>query len=1054
MAMPGQGYRRRPVGVDALRGAIEGAIGGRGALVFLTGEPGIGKTTAAQDAASLASSDGAQVLWAACWQEDTTAHGPWRTVLSDLGEAGAGALAALGGTDELDPSALTAAREGAYLRAADALTAVARQRPVVVVLDDLHWADDGTIRLLAAVRGRLAATPMLVIGTYRDNEVAAGSLLANLARTGDRLALAPLNRAAATTLIRDIAGASVDDETVSDVLRRTGGNPFLVVQVSRMLADGRDDALPAGARDVLRRMIDAVRHDARTVLEGAAVVGGPLRPSILAAVCETPLDRTLDALDVATAARILQRGPSPGEWEFVHDLFRQATLDGLPSARRGELHRAAAITLIDVGAGAAAVAHHLLSSATGPDVEAAQWAIRAAEDALDAYAWEESAAHAEHALAALSSGGEADEQRAEVWLLYGRARLLAGDRDRAVAAFSTVAALGRSLGSADLLARAALGFSADLGGFEIRLFDQRQIDLLEEAAVALSTNGEANLRARVLARLSVALSYSSSTERRLALAEQALALARSAGDASALAGALAAHCDAIAGPNDIERRDAEAGEIIELAASSGDRGLELLGRRIRFVALLEQGDVFGAQNEAAAFARRAAELGNPLYSWYVVLWRGMFSLANGDVGGAEEASYEVARIGERAGSDNAPMLSVVLRSELLHQTDRVEEMEGMLAEVEVVMGDLAQSSQAYGNFARYLTHMGRTAEAVALLDRLLVPGLDAVPDDAEWLPGITTIVDAAVTLHHPVLASAVDALTPFADCFAIEGIGGGLHGAIGRLVADGLIALGRHDEAVPFARRALERNRAAGALLTAHAQRTLADALRGTEEALGLAAAADATYRGLGLHHFVRADTPVAAPAEREGAELRREGDVWHVSFAGITTIVKHVKGMADLAQLLPRPGVEVHVTGLEALPAEVATVARSSVRDETLDRQAVAAYRARLEELDADLTEAERDNDIVRAERTRTERDFLLEELSSSLGLGGRPRLSGPDPVERLRKAVTSRIRDAIRRIDAVHPALARHLSNSVRTGTFCSYRPEQPIIWRCDARSGAHGQ
>jgi hypothetical protein len=80
-----------------------------------------------------------------------------------------------------------------------------------------------------------------------------------------------------------------------------------------------------------------------------------------------------------------------------------------------------------------------------------------------------------------------------------------------------------------------------------------------------------------------------------------------------------------------------------------------------------------------------------------------------------------------------------------------------------------------------------------------------------------------------------------------------------------------------------------------------------------------------------------------------------------------------------------------------------------------------------------------------------LVDELSSSVGLGGRARMSGPDPVERLRKAVTARVRDAIRRIAAVHPPLGRHLTNSVRTGTYCSYQPEHPVVWRCEARSGA---
>src|SRR5204863_9385192 len=120
---------------------------------------------------------GASVLWAACWQDDATAHAPWRTLLGELGESGAAALAVLSGTEQYGPTSAAAARAGAYARVVDALAALARQRPLVLVFADLHWADDGTIRLLAALRGRLPATPMLVVGAYRDNEVGRDSAL-------------------------------------------------------------------------------------------------------------------------------------------------------------------------------------------------------------------------------------------------------------------------------------------------------------------------------------------------------------------------------------------------------------------------------------------------------------------------------------------------------------------------------------------------------------------------------------------------------------------------------------------------------------------------------------------------------------------------------------------------------------------------------------------------------------------------------------------------------------------------------------------------------------
>src|SRR5258706_3132612 len=296
--MPERSYRRSAVGqLDVLREAVFAAAGGRGSLVFVTGEPGIGKTTAAQDVAAVAASAGAEVLWAACWQDDPTAHAPWRSVLADLGEAASAALSALSGTEQLDPTAATAARAGAYVRVVDALAALARQRPIVLVLDDLHWADDGTVRVLSALRGRLPATPMLVVGTYRDNEVAADSPLAAIATASDRIALAPLGRSEVAAVIESVVGSPPDERTVDDVLRRTGGNPFLVVQVSRLVASGQKDALPAGARDVLNRRLDALSVDVRVVLDAGAVLGGPFRPSTVASVVGRDAEATLDALD-------------------------------------------------------------------------------------------------------------------------------------------------------------------------------------------------------------------------------------------------------------------------------------------------------------------------------------------------------------------------------------------------------------------------------------------------------------------------------------------------------------------------------------------------------------------------------------------------------------------------------------------------------------------------------------------------------------------------------------------------------------------------------------
>ncbi len=170
--------------------------------------------------------------------------------------------------------------------------------------------------------------------------------------------------------------------------------------------------------------------------------------------------------------------------------------------------------------------------------------------------------------------------------------------------------------------------------------------------------------------------------------------------------------------------------------------------------------------------------------------------------------------------------------------------------------------------------------------------------------------------------------------------------------------------------------------------------------------------------------------------EFRREGDVWLLTYDGRTCRLKDAKGLQYLAALLDHPGGDVHVFDLVGGGV-------NGVRSaEVLDAAAKASYRRRLGELEAEGAEATEWGDAERADRARLEAEAIAAELTAAYGLGGRPR-SAADPTERARKAVANRIRDALSRIDEAHPALGRHLRNSVRTGTFCSYRPERPTSW-----------
>jgi tetratricopeptide (TPR) repeat protein len=1044
---------------DALTAATEGG----GHLLLLAGEAGIGKTTTARELAARARRTGVTVRWSACSAGGATvAHGPWLTVLSGLGEPGRRAIGALVGSEAGESADAAAARAGAYAAVVTALEQATAERPALLVLDDLHWADEGTLQLLDVVAAHLPGLPVLVVGTYRDTDTTGSSPLRRMGGRAEHLPLRGLDEAAVGALLGDQVGVERGAALAPEVLRLTAGNPFLVVQLARLANEGTalaPGALPSGARDLLQQRLAALDDEDRAVLEGGAVLGSPFRRAELDEVVARPPEAVAASLDRAARRRIVERAPGTGSWAFVHDLFRQAVLDAMAPAARAARHRAAAAALEAHDAEAAAVAAQRLAATAldGADAEAAAaWSVRAGDRALAAMAWEEAAGHHERALAVLPAGPEATTRGAAL-LGLGRARLLSGDVAGAARAFDELAALARAEGSAARLAEAALAFSADLSGFEVRLFDQHQIDLLEEAAAALEATGEPARRAMVLARLSVASSMTTSDDRRRALADEAVALARSAGDPVVLARALAAHCDAISGPDHSEAREAEASEILALAEAGGDGPLELMARRLRWVARLEQGDVAGVEEDAGAFARRAEALGNPLYSWYVPLWQAQAAVVAGRPAEAERLLARVEAIGAQAGSLNAPMLATVLRLHLFWSTGDHTGARAAFEALGEESPELAVHLSSIGGAALAHALAGDRATAVAYLERALALGLDQLPMDAEWLPNLVTYVRAGVVCGHRSVADALPRLEPYAHRVAFEGIGAGLYGSVAETVARGCLALGRLDDAVAYAEQGAEVGHRFGGLVAADALRTLARcrAARGgpgdAEAAAAADADADAAYAALGATHQ-RSGGPGPAPAtgpveEAPGNELRREGEVWHVTYGGRAVVVRHSKGLADLAVLLARPGQEVHVSDLEGVPA----AAVGGRGDDALDRRALEAYKGRLVELAEELEEAEADHDLARAERARVEYDALVDQLTGAVGLGGRARAAGPDPVDRLRKAVSARIRDAIRRIEGVHEPLGRHLANAVHTGTWCAYRPEGPTVWRCQTGSGA---
>jgi tetratricopeptide (TPR) repeat protein len=643
--------------LDELLAAVDAALTGQGSVVLIAGEAGVGKTLLVEEAAARA---GRPVLWSTCWEgEGAPAFWPWTQLLRALLSGDDGEWLRRSAGAEVAEVGRLLGETGAKGRGGDTrfrlfdsvgrlLRLSADRNPLVLVIDDLHWADEPSIRLLQFLARDLHGSRLVVVATYRDTDVddlhPLVRCLDDLVKAGRHLALRGLEEPELREFLASLLGGEAPVQMAAILRDRTGGNPFFIRELVRLLrAEGRlfdvgarsSLVVPDSVRAVLARRLARISHSANDVLVAAAVAGTEFDVAVVGSVAAQEPAAVLAALEEARRARLVVEVPGAvGRFRFAHALVREVLYEGLSLPARARLHRRAGEAIEARGVDEsklAELAHHFLQGAASDGMDkGVAYAARAGAHAHQLLAYEEAAGWYERALDGLRLDRSGDARReGELLLALGEARLAAGD-PRARDAYVRAAELARQRADAQQLAEAALGLGAGLAGFEVHLFDRSQIELLEEALRELEP-GDSRLRAWLLARLSVALSFVESDQRRRELSEEAVTMARRVGDGAALGYALAAHCDAIAGPEHSEDRQREAEEVIRLSGETDDPPLELLGRRIRIVALLELGRVAEADAEIDAFELVAESLRQPLYRWYVPLWRGMRALMRGDV---------------------------------------------------------------------------------------------------------------------------------------------------------------------------------------------------------------------------------------------------------------------------------------------------------------------------------------------------------------------------------------------------------------------------------------
>ncbi len=1096
----GDAFVGRAAELAAFDAALARAQAGTGRVLLLVGPPGIGKTRLAQECAQRARVAGAEVLTGRCYEDPgAPAFWPWTQVVRAYaagrdaatlaGELGAGAADVAALVPELHdhvPGLAPPPQVGeaqARFRLFEAVTTglarAAARRPVVLVLEDLHGADASSLMLLRFLARSVRTAALVVVATLRDAALAPthplAATLGELVReqVSEHLELVGLGPVEVAELMERMTGTPTSPALAAAVQARTDGNPLYVTEVVRPLVTASgfasdEIAIPKTVRNAVAAHLGTISSAARVMLTRAALFGREFRVDLIARISECAVEEILGPLDEAVNARIVSSTDDPGCYRFTHVLFAESLVEALPAIERVSLHSRAALTLMrDYRAESATpeIAHHWYAAGpAGDPQQAIAWARRAGERSLAMLAYEDAAQWHRRGLTALGWEPAADSSvRAELLLGLGEASKRAGDVAAAKEAFEEAAALGRILESPEILTRAALGYAPTIAWGEHARPVGATIDLLEESVAAWHDQDSA-LHACALTRLGIALLFGDPV-RKAELVARGVAMARRVGDQATLRYALAAWLTSYQDRFDSERRLAVATELLRFAEHARDLETEAVARLWRAVHLMECGDFGGWLAELEHLARVADELRQPVWHFQLGLQRVTRAMVEGAFDEAEpliQATYEWGRGSGSWGVLAHRVTQTFLLSMLRGEPDASE----YRAHAEQHPDPMAMCPVAWAAAER-----GALGEARALLERFAVDDFAAARKDVLVLVAGFFLAETCAAVGRVEGTEHLAAmLEPHRRRWIVWAEGaplgpvtqalGLLWRTAGRLDAaavafEDAIAECRRVESPPFLARALYEY---GVLLQARAAG--GDAAR-AEACLAEAAEIAAA---IGMQGIVRKtaalmSSRVAIPAVPIGAVaptaavFRREEDYWVIAYARRTVRLRPSRGLEYLAVLLRAPGREVHVTALVAagdapgvaidVAGEGAVAVRATLdgRGEAgIDARARAAYRARLAALGEELAEAERHQDLGRAERLRAERDALEREVMGALGARRKGR-----HAERARVTVTKGIGAAIARIAAVHPALGAHLRATVRRGYFCAYVPDprQPIVW-----------
>lgn len=942
--------------IAELRTSLDRCELGRGRLVLLRGEPGIGKSTLANLVAREATQRGFAVELGRAWElAEAPPYFPISSCLRSLGVAVESAPEDASGRARASNATKNETNDkNAFRLWEDVLAALARtskEKPVVWILEDVHAADLQTLDLLTFLVRPLSAIRALIVVTARKQDPRiterVNQRLVRIVRDGLAIDLEPFDESEVAELATRVLGRALAPSAMRELVTLTSGNPLFVIECARAFQSGAAPrsitSLPHTIRQVVMERVDLLPDKTRRVLEAAAVLGREAAAAMIARMQDAMPANVIDAMLPAVDAGIVLE-TRPAHFAFTHILVRDAIEEATPAGARATLHAAAEATLAKTGGDSPEVlalrAHHALASMR-TDGHAIDLGLRAARLLEDLGAFDRALVMYERVEDARRAGlgpPSAMSDRLHTALIAQKAGRHAESRRMT----EEVLTWARARQDAELLANAALVL-----GNELRpgVVDHVLVQALEEARRVLGeeTTIRTALGCRVAARLAAALQPAPDPRGPIVLAKDAIACARRLGDDALIHDVLHMALAALVDADESTERQPLAEELLDRSLRAGD-----IARAMRALTILALDYAeLGAFTELERSVDRALELaqraGHPRLRWRALFLGSMRALARGDVALAERYIVEVQ---ELAGLTDDPALMLSLGAHLaatvkmLHRTDEMPKM--ILGLPEMIKGvpkeDVVGASLAAGAYA-VLEDVEGAAKHVANLHGDLshgqLIGTFFISMQAEAF---------ALVGDRAACRRLRDKLMPAIDQHVVGGnVQITYDGPVRRVVGLLESALGDHEAAIDHLEKAL-------AFVTEHALRTwmaqvhydlgrvLANARRDADAAKhfdrAIAIAEDVGMPGLLVHARARRDVlteagtpsthgtghpPSAPPSPSPSVRIavgapvamKREGDTWRIEHDARVVRVKDSRGMQLLARLVERPGEEIHVLAL-----------------------------------------------------------------------------------------------------------------------------------------------